>query len=104
MQALCSSTVTNPSRVWLNDGSGTYVDSGQALGPEDLSRQVALGDLDGDGDLDAFAVNFNGPNQVWTNNGDGTFAAGQAIGGAVPHRAAALGDIVCRQRLWDRLS
>ena len=77
-----SSFGENPSRVWLNDGSGTYVDSGQALGPEDLSRQVALGDIDGDGDLDAF-VGCMGtkPNKVWVNDGSAIFTdSGQKIG------------------------
>ena len=77
-----SSFGENPSRVWLNDGSGTYVDSGQALGPEDLSKQVALGDLDGDGDLDAF-VGCQGtrPNKVWVNDGSAMFTdSGQKLG------------------------
>ena len=34
------------NRVWLNDGSGTFTDSGQTLGSAD-SQAVALGDLDG---------------------------------------------------------
>ncbi|NIS73975.1 MAG: VCBS repeat-containing protein, partial [Deltaproteobacteria bacterium] len=39
-----------PNRVWLNDGTGTFTDSGQGLGSSDTTS-VALGDLDGDGDL-----------------------------------------------------
>ena len=29
---------------------------------------VSLGDIDGDGDLDAFVANFNEPNRVWLND------------------------------------
>ena len=67
--------------VWLNDGSGTFTDSGQQLGSSD-SYHVALGDVDNDGDLDAFVGNF-GPNRVWLNQG-GTIGAfsesGQNLG------------------------
>ena len=40
-----------------------YVDSRQALG-QSMSLSVDLGDLDGDGDLDAMFGN-DGPNTVW---------------------------------------
>ena len=43
-----------------------FVDSGQTLG-DSGSRSVALGDLDGDGGLDAMVANSNQPNTVWTN-------------------------------------
>jgi len=54
--------------VWLNDGYGNFADSGQALLGLGIS---ALGDLDGDRDLDAFSVrtfsDSGGPMLVWLN-------------------------------------
>ena len=47
-----------PNLVLLNDGQGTFIDSGLRLG-NDMSSSVALGDLDGDGDIDAFVSNVN---------------------------------------------
>ena len=46
-----------PDTVWLNDGSGTFFDSVQQ--PFELETDfVTLGDLDGDGDLDAVTEVF----------------------------------------------
>lgn len=47
-----------PNTIWLNDGAGKFIDSGLRLGKSN-SLAVALGDLDADGDLDAFVVNVN---------------------------------------------
>jgi hypothetical protein len=55
-----------PNKVWLNDGNGTFTDSGQSLGSSQI-RDVALGDVDGDGDLDAFVTNQQQPNLVYEN-------------------------------------
>lgn len=60
-----------PNQVWINDGSANFTRSGQSLGMS-RSNEAALGDLDGDGDLDAFVANRGG-NRIWLNDGTGTF-------------------------------
>jgi hypothetical protein len=71
---------------------GFFTDSGQSLGSSD-SYDVALGDLDGDGDLDAFVANLSQPNTVWLNNGAGAFTdSGQSLGSSNSWDVA-LGDL-----------
>lgn len=58
----------NPAdRVLFNDGDGNFIDSMQRLGDRD-STAVSLGDLDGDGDLDALVGHPSGA-LVWINQG-----------------------------------
>ena len=55
---------------------------------------MALGDLDGDGDLDAFVANWGQSNQVLLNDGTGTFTeAPFQPPGSVQSVAVALGDL-----------
>ncbi len=91
-------TAGQPDEVWLNDGDGIFIDSGQRLG-NSLSRAVALGDLDGDGDLDAFIANGitergqAEADRVWLNDGHGVFSSsGQSLGSAAGLDVA-LGDL-----------
>ena len=72
---------SGPNTVWLNDGIGNFTANGQVLGT-DATFGFELGDLDGDGDLDAFIANTNAQNDVWLNNGDGTFVLHQSLGAA----------------------
>jgi hypothetical protein len=81
----------NENKVWLNDGSGNFTDSGQLLG-DSLSYSVALGDFDQDNDLDAFVVNTYGANKVWLNDGSGNFTdSGQSLG-SLYSKGVAIGD------------
>ena len=49
-------------------GMVTSLDKGQTLGSL-KSHGVSLGDLDGDGDLDAFIANYDSQaNKVWINH------------------------------------
>ena len=62
------------NKLWVNQGGnqsgteGNYASSGQNLGSA-LSYDVALGDLDGDNDLDAYVANYNSADKVWVNQG-----------------------------------
>ncbi len=77
--------------VWLNDGQGRFSDSGQRLGDAD-SMVVALGDLDGDGDPDAFVGSLQA-DEIWWNDGHGHFSdSGQRLGSA-DSLSAALADL-----------
>lgn len=70
-------------RVWFNNGSGTFSNSGQLL-DDRISTSVELADFDNDGDLDAFIGNsgdFNSECTVWLNDGNGQFTdSGQLLG------------------------
>ncbi|MBT3305960.1 MAG: hypothetical protein HN377_05690, partial [Alphaproteobacteria bacterium] len=84
-----------PVNIWVNDGAGTFsntsVSGTGTLSTSGLSNvgaavngstnDIAMGDLDGDGDLDIFAFNRYYGNQVFLNNGSGTFTdTGQSLG------------------------
>ena len=78
------------NRVWLNQ-SGVFTDSGQSLGNH-VSKGLALGDLDNDGDLDAVVANSGG-NRVWLNGGAAQFSSnGQSLGNNSSYNVA-LGDL-----------
>ena len=60
----------------------TFANSGQNLATP-TTRGIALGDIDGDGDLDAVTgtPGTADPNQTWFNDGSGNFTLGGTLGG-----------------------
>ena len=69
--------------------------SNQNIGDSNSNR-VALGDLDGDGDLDAFVSNWDSQRRLWLNDGNGVFIESeQAFGkpGKQSNMPVVIGDI-----------
>ncbi len=72
--------------IYKNNGAGVFAYDGNqgtgylfsSSGP--AATDVELGDLDGDGDLDAFVTNFNASSQIWRNNGSGNFGTTSSSG------------------------
>lgn len=88
-------TRTPADKVWLNQKDGTFVDSEEDLGFY-WGDDVALGDVDDDGDLDAVVSHYTfsgSAPSLWLNNGDGTFDASDQLVGMQYTRGVALGDV-----------
>ncbi|MEM1330793.1 MAG: FG-GAP-like repeat-containing protein [Planctomycetota bacterium] len=71
-----------PSRLFRNDGGGSFAEVGVALGLTDTGqhRSVAWGDYDHDGDLDLFITTASGPNLLYRNTLDPQDPAGGTPG------------------------
>ena len=61
-----------PNQLFLNDGRGRFLDAGprgaEFTTPVEVSRGLAVGDLDADGDLDMVVTNGNGTVRVYRND------------------------------------
>jgi hypothetical protein len=76
----------------MNDGLGTFTDSGQQL--IYWGHELAIGDVDGDKDLDILlADDLSVPNSVWLNDGNGFFSKSGRSFGTSGAWALALGDV-----------
>jgi hypothetical protein len=86
-----SFTRETPNTVWFNDGRGNFRDSGQRLGQME-SLEVALGDLNGNGFLDAVVGN-RGPDAIWLNDGQGNFTLDEQSLGSEATRFVFVADL-----------
>jgi hypothetical protein len=80
LDMVLANPMRNPAQVWLNEGDGTFIDTGQQL--TQYGHGVALADFDADGDLDAFIACHQSarPSKVYLNDGTGTLTdSGQAF-------------------------
>ncbi|MFC1952598.1 FG-GAP-like repeat-containing protein [Chloroflexota bacterium] len=92
LDSIVDEITDHSNKVWLNDGSGNFTNSGQFLG-DSPSTGVSMGDVDSDGDLDAFVTNHWQANKIWLNNGSGNFTdSGQSLSNS-PDEDVSLGDI-----------
>lgn len=78
LDAFLGNSVYERNRIWINDGTGRFVDETAQRLPEDKNDTVAVAvaDVDGDQDLDLICGNGRlGGEQprIYLNQGDGTF-------------------------------
>ena len=91
--------------MYLNDGKGDFTDTGQRLGDGTIGKgqlaNIALGDINGDGSIDAVTAGWKWdgstecPNHIWLNNGKGFFTeSGQLLDEGESHiHGLALSDL-----------
>lgn len=95
LDAFVANISNQPNEIWLNAGNGSFSDSGQAIGSNIWSTDIALDDFDDDGDLDAFIVNgvIANPDKVFFNDGTGNFTDSGEVFPSNNSNGVALADI-----------
>ena len=90
-------SLISANRLYRNDGRGNFVDVSATSLPvdADMTQAVALGDVDGDGDLDLVCGNHGQQDRLYENNGVGQFVDVTAarLPVVVLHYGFALGDV-----------
>eukprot|EP01051_Picozoa_sp_SAG22_P005924 SAG22_NODE_369_length_11597_cov_4.374848_1_plen_3338_part_10 len=87
-----------PNQLMFNDGAGGLVaiTTGDAVARTDRSNGAGVADLDGDGTLDVFVINWAEQNQLLLNDGTGVLVAtteGDALARADKSKSLALADV-----------
>lgn len=90
---LASSGTVQQNKLWINDGSGVFSAS-DITGDDARTYKPAMGDVDGDGDLDIYAPSIGSlPNRLWINDGSGSFTADDLTGDSLDAYGADMGDV-----------
>jgi hypothetical protein len=99
LDAFTAVATGEPHRVWINQGGaqggseGSFVDSAQDL-PTLPGADLALGDLDGDLDVDAFVAHGGiFPDRAYFNLGSAAFSVSSQALGSGNGQSVALGDL-----------
>jgi hypothetical protein len=91
LDLLLPSAAGDTDRLFINDGTGSFVDEAASrLGSASSSAAARFGDVDGDGDLDlliagGYDSSDDPPAQLYLNDGSGNFSA---AAGALPTSAS----------------
>ena len=81
------------NRVYISDGNGGFTGTNISA-DTNVSQSIAVGDLNGDGDLDVVVANYGEKNRVYLGNGSGGFAEGTNISADANNSGSiALGDV-----------
>ncbi len=73
-----------PDQLWRNEGNGRFSNVTERAGLMDKNGKglaLALGDIDKDGDVDAYVANDTAPNSLWINDGKGRLKDSAPVAG-----------------------